>query len=355
MDARCRSGYVITFIIMAVLVCIFFVANTKSVGASPEAPMVLSLSSWGTDKEPAIPSWLQMDKDLQEATKGRVKLKIYHAETLGKAKEHYEIALKGIADIAYLNISFTPGRFPITDLVTFSYAPSAVAMTEGLIELQKKGYLNKEYQNVKLLQVFTGGPLAFLWRKGCKAETSLDGLKGKKIRIPGMAARDLLTAVGAAPVSIPMPEVYTALERGVMDAVFSTTEVYDTFRIAHVSNEITKANIFTFAFCILMNKNSWEKLPKEAKDVLDKNSRKYALMAAGQHDHDDKTAIENNKPKVYNLPASDTKRIKEIMAPSVKAYIEKYEAAGYPMKKAAKDYYMFMKQKYGEEPFILDF
>ena len=354
MNARYGSIRISQFILV-VFMCVFFFASTQSVGAAPEAPMVLSFSSWGTDKEPAIPAWLEMGKDLEEATKGKVKLKIYHAETLGKAKEHYEIALKGIADMAYLNISFTPGRFPITDLVTFSSAPSAEAMTEGLMMLMKKGYLNKEYENVKLLYVFTGGPLHLMWRKGTKPATSFAELKGKKIRIPGMAGRDLLTAVGATPVGIPMPDVYTALERGVVDAVFSTVEILDTFRLSHVSNEITRMNILTFSFATLMNKNTWEKLPKEAKDVLERNSGKYARMASSQHDRDDVKAIENNKPKIYNLPASDTKRFKEILAPSVKAYIEKYEAAGYPMKKAAKDYYMFMKQKYGEEPFILDF
>jgi len=350
MDARYGSKQM-GLLIVAAFICLFFFAGIQSSGAVTE----LSLSSWGTNKEPAIPSWMEMDKDLQQATNGNVKLKVYHSETLGKAKEHYELALKGIADIAYLNISFTPGRFPITDLVTFSSAPSAVAMTEGLMELMKKGYLNKEYEKVKLLHVFTGGPLQLMWKKGTPPVTSVAGFKGKKIRIPGVAARDLLTYLGATPLSIPMPEVYTALERGVMDGVLSTTEVYDTFRIAHVSDQITMTNILTFAFSILMNKDSWDKLPKEAKDVLDKNSLKYARMAAWQHDHDDKTAIENNKPKIYNLPQAETKKFKEIVAPSVKAYIEKYEAAGYPIKKAAKDYYMFMKQKYGEEPFILDF
>lgn len=340
---------------MVGFLCALFFTGLQLAEAAPGAPLELSFSSWGTDKDPALPAWLQMGKDLEDATKGNVKLKIYHNETLGKAKEHYELALKGIADIAYLNISFTPGRFPITDMVTFSSAPSAVAMTEGLMELMKKGYLNKEYENVKPLYVFTGGPLHLMWRKGGKPATSLAELKGKRIRIPGMAAKDLMTAEGAVPVSIPMPEVYTALERGVVDAVLSTPEVLETFRLGHVSNELTKVGILSFGFSILMNKTTWEKLPKEARDVLERNSGKYAVMAARQHDKDDVTAIEKNKTKIYNLPASDTTRLKEILGPSVKAYIEKYEAAGYPMKKAAKDYHTFMKQKYGQEPFLLDF
>ena len=350
MNSRFNSGF-----IMLGFMCTLFFAGLQLAEAASEAPLVLSFSSWGTEKDPALPAWVQMGKDLEQATQGKVKLKIYHAETLGKAKEHYELALQGIADIAYLNVSFTPGRFPVTDLITFSYAPSGEAMAEGLIELTKKGYLNKEYANVKLLYAYPGTPNHLLWRKGTKPATSLAEFKGKKIRIPGTAARDLITTVGATPLSIPMPEVYSALERGVIDGAFTSIVTLDVFRLAHVCNDITKVNSLTFAFSILMNKNTWVKLPKEAKDVLERNGTTYALMASRGHDRDDAKAIDKNKPKFYQLPTSDIKRLKDIVASSLKAYIEKYEAAGYPMKKAAKDYHTFMKQKYGEEPFILDF
>lgn len=125
--------------------------------------------------------------------------------------------------------------------------------------------------------------------------------------------------------------------------------------MAQVSNEITKMDFLTFSFPILMNQNTWEKLPKEAKDALEKNSAAYALMASRSHDRGDAKAVENNKPKFYRLPTADVTRLKGILALSIKAYIEKYESAGYPMKKAAEHYYRFMKQKYGDEPFILDF
>ncbi len=325
-----------------------------AVEAASSTPMTLSFSSWGTEKDPALPAWQQMGKDLEQATQGKVKLKFYHAETLGKAKEHYELALKGIADIAYLNVSFTPGRFPVTDLLTFSYAPSGEAMADGMTELMKKGYLAKEYENVKLLYAYTGTPNHFLWRKGTKPATTLAELRGKKIRIPGTAARDLITTLGATPMNIPMPEVYPALERGVIDGAFTSLVTLDVFRLAHVCQEITKVNFLTFAFAIVINKQTWEKLPEEAKSLLQKRSADYALLSTRSHDQNDAKAIEHNKPKIYPLPASDLKRMKEIVAPSLKAYINKYEASGYPMKKAARDYHQFMKQKYGAEPYLAE-
>ena len=340
-----------------ILAFLFTCVGLVSAQSSPQKPMELSISSWiGTrDLQPEAPTWEEMAKDLEAATKGRVKVKIYYAETLGKAKEHYELALKGIADMAYLNVSFTPGRFPVTDLVSFSYAPSAEAMTRGLLELMKKGYLNKEYEKVKLLHVFNGAPCSFIWRKGVKAANSLSELRGRKIRVPGPAAADLMKALGVNPIAMPMPEVYTSLERGVIEGVFTSINTLDVFNLKHVCEEITEVNLLTFGFNLIMNKDTWEKLPKEAKDVLERNTEKYVLMAGQAHDRVDKVAIERNKPKFYKFPPAELAKIRDNMAPIVKAYIEKYEASGFPMKKAAKEYHQFMKEKFGVEPFKLDF
>ena len=46
-------------------------------------------------------------------------------------------------------------------------------------------------------------------------------------------------------------------------------------------------------------------------------------------------------------------KIKELIAPSLKQYIRKYEALGFPAKEAAALYYETLKTKYGVEPFIL--
>jgi TRAP-type transport system periplasmic protein len=336
-----------------VLSCFFSFGHSSQSRAA--APMVLSFSSWGTEKDPGLVGWTAMAKDLEQVTKGGVKVKFYHAEALGKAREHYELALKGTADMSYMNVSFTPGRFPITDLISFSYAPSAEAMAAGLNELTGKGYLDKEYAQVKLLFAYAGAPSHLLWRKGVKPATTLADFKGKKIRIPGAAAKDLIAALGATPLNMPMPEVYMALERGVMDGAFTSINTLDVFRLAHVVNEITYMDIMTFAFGVIMNKNSWEKLPKEAKDVLEKNRYNYALTSSRAMDRDDAKAIENNKPKIYKLAPAETARLKEIVGPSVTAYVKKYEEAGFPVRQAAHDYNAFMKQKYGEDAFAAGF
>lgn len=336
-----------------VFVVLLLILGLSGLPAMAAPKITLSLSTWETEKSSGAPSYRQMAKDLEEGTGGAVAVKMYYAEALGKAKEHYEVALKGLADIACLNVSFTPGRFPMTDMVSFAQGPSGEAFTKGLVEVMKKGYLQKEYQNVKLLYVWSGSPCNILWRKGVKPATTVEELKGKKIRVPSVGAANLMKGLGAVPVAIPMPEVYTAMERGVVDGAVSTLDVLEVFALHSVCNEVTKIDVLTFGFCLIMNKDSWNKLPADVKAIFDKNAEKWAMIAGRSFDQADKRAVEKHKTKIYNMKPADLQKIKNVMAGPVKEYIDKYEAQGYPAKEATKAYNEALKKYYNTEPFAL--
>ena len=52
-------------------------------------------------------------ESIRQATDGRVDIKIYPAQQLGAAADHYDMARDGIADIGFINPGYQPGRFPI--------------------------------------------------------------------------------------------------------------------------------------------------------------------------------------------------------------------------------------------------
>jgi TRAP-type transport system periplasmic protein len=322
-----------------------------SVAAAPK--VVLSMSTWDTEKSGSAPAWLQMIKDIEEGTKGEFTIKIHFAEALGKAKEHYEIALKGLADISCLNVGFTPGRFPVMDLTSFAQGASGEALTKGLLAVQNKGYLDREFKGVKLLYVWSSSPSDFLWRKGVRAASSIAELKGRKIRVPTTGAANLMKGLGAIPVAIPMPEVYTSMERGVIDGAYTNINVYDAFRLSHVSNEITKVGALSFSFCLIMNQESWNKLPPDVKGLFEKNAERWGVLAGQSFDSLDKAAIDSHKPKIHVLSAADLKKIKEVIGEGTKEYIDKYQAQGYPMREAVDLYNQTMVKTYGSDAFIV--
>lgn len=316
-------------------------------------PKTLKLSSWDSEHGSEVPAWKQMFKDLEEFTKGAVKIEVFYSQALGKAKEHYEMAAKGIADICFINTGFTPGRFPLNELPAFSFAPSAVMNGKGLLEIMGKGYLDKEYTGVKLLHVYSSSPSQFLWRKGVKGATTLEELKGKKIRVPTTGAANLLKALGASPVAIPMPEVYTALERGVIDSTFTSVDVLDAFNLSQVCDQITMADGPAFGFSLVMNPKTWEGLSPEVKGFFEKTVPKYVEIVGRTFDEQHQRSLKRHNPKIYTLSPAEKQIIKNESSMELKKYIQKYEELGFPAVKAAEAFQKAIQSEYKIEPFVL--
>ena len=77
----------------------------------------------------------------------------------------------------------------------------------------------------------------FLWTKA--PINTLDDLKGKKIRIFAKAQSDYLAALNASTVSIPLAELYSALERGVVDGCITGPEVAAGAKYHEVVQNVT--------------------------------------------------------------------------------------------------------------------
>src|SRR5215467_12460241 len=71
-----------------------------------------------------ISHWVPASHSLQKALEdwaaavekdsgGTIKSKVFPAQQLGKAFDHYDMARDGIADVTYVNPGYQPGRFPI--------------------------------------------------------------------------------------------------------------------------------------------------------------------------------------------------------------------------------------------------
>jgi hypothetical protein len=95
-------------------------------------------------------------RELEKRTGGRVKVKVYPNNQLGKATEHFELVRKGVADFGLVIAGYTPGFFPLTSIAQLPFpAPdrSFSVVSRVLWELNKKGLLDKTYQTVKVLSL----------------------------------------------------------------------------------------------------------------------------------------------------------------------------------------------------------
>ena len=105
-------------LLVMVLFMVIFLAMGRSSYAQAVKPIELKLSHWMSPMHNLhVDVFVPFAKELEERTKGRAKVTIYPGEALGKAKDHYDLVMQGISDMAMFIHGYTAGRFPLTSVI----------------------------------------------------------------------------------------------------------------------------------------------------------------------------------------------------------------------------------------------
>ena len=219
-------------------------------------------------------------KDLEMRTGGRIKVRYYPGGSLLKGPDMYQGIEGGIADIGYSHVYYTPGRMPVTEAVGLPLGyPSSLVSTHAMNDFYFK-VRPKEWDKVKVLWLHAAMPSLILSKKPVR---KLEDLKGLSLRAPGIPG-DIIKALGGTPAPTPMMETYDAIAKGVIDGVYVPYEPLKTFRFAEVVEYTTLCWQIgnTYPWYMIMNKNSYKKLPPDLKEIFDslcgEYGERYALM-----------------------------------------------------------------------------
>jgi TRAP-type C4-dicarboxylate transport system substrate-binding protein len=133
----------------------------------------------------------------------------------------------------------------------------------------------KDKLNAKVLAWGEWGAQFYLYMD--KEPPMKDGkvdLTGIKMRTTG-AYRPLLTALGASTVEMPVSDVYTALQRGVVDGFGWPTVGLGSMGLTKAVKYRIDPPFYHLANLVLINIDKWNSLPKAAQDLLTKVGREY--------------------------------------------------------------------------------
>ena len=285
-----------------------------------------------------IEPWIQM---IDERTQGKLKIKLYAGGALGKPQDQYDMAVRGVADITWGILAYTPGRFPLTTVMELPFmSPSAEIGSRMVQRLYDKGYLKDEFKDVKVLAL--GMPPTMDIHSNKKLVKTLDDLKGMKVRTPSPMMGKLISKWGGVPVAMPAPEVYLSLERGVIDAIFFDPLTLIGLRCNEVTKYHTEVGISTTVFFFVMSQETWNSLPPGVQKVLNELSGEW--WTADYHGKiADKTIagarkkLEKDGDTLYTLPAEELKRWEASAASAFDEWVGEMEGKGLPGKKVLEE------------------
>ena len=209
--------------------------------------------------------WAQ---DVERVTNGRVKVEQYHSDTLMKSVNAPEGIKSGIAEVAWLFTGYFPGQFEPFDAVTLPFiAPSGEVASRVIWALYNKfPELQAVTADFKVLTAWTSAPYYLLTTK--KHVKTVDDIKGMKIRSTGGPPTDMTKLLGATPLMMPMTDVYLNLQKGVMDGLWVPSEANLTYRFYELAKYYTLVPTVTTVFMLIMNKETWNEMPKDIQDAI---------------------------------------------------------------------------------------
>ncbi len=299
-------------------------------GWASEPEVTLKLHHFLGPKSPAQTKMLEpWSKAIEDGSKGRVKIEIYPSMTLGGSPPQlFRQVADGVVDIIWTVNGYTPGLFPRSEvfelptIFTNDIAATNLAMREMFDE-----YLAPEYEAVHVLFNHVHAGQALQMAKD-PVHTVTD-TKGKKLRVPGPTGNDVVTAMGATPVTMPVPDLPQALSTHGVDGALIPWEIIPALKLQDVTKyQIEgpeKTRFGTTTFQVSMNKDRWEALPDDLKTVFNDNSGEDWLREVAQiwRDSDDrgiKVATEAGNEHIV-LTEDEMQTFDDALAPVVDKWV----------------------------------
>ncbi len=312
--------------------------STGAQGAAPKDAIVLKYHHHDPPTSighvEAHTKWAQL---VSEKTGGKVKVEIYPGETLGKAKDAFDLVANGIADISWGFIGVMPGRFPLTEAIDLPMLgiETATAGSKAVQTLyETTPAIQKEYAGAKLLFLHTHGPTPVGLRS--KKVERMEDLKGMKFRSPAGPPTNLMKALGASPVTIAPPEIYDSVQKGVVDGYVIDWHGVAAFRLYEVSKYTIDANMYVAPFFLIMNQKKWDSLGPENQKAIESISGMFGAEMYGKAwDKAQDVSADNSKKsgnEIYKLSPSEMDRWTQLAQPQWDQWIKDMGSKGLPGK-----------------------
>ncbi len=209
-------------------------------------------------------------EELSKRSNGRMTARIFPAAQLGSAQKALEGILLGNVDLTpagtALLASFVPDLnalnmpFLLRDAAHFDKALGAdsPATKEIVAMASARGY--------RYLCMYTAGERHFITKRPVRTMDDLKGLKVRSAENPAYIAA--FSAFGTNPVALAYPELYGALQTGVIDGADAAPTNYMVEKFYEVAPNFALANWITFANALVMSESKFRSLAAADQQAL---------------------------------------------------------------------------------------
>ncbi len=207
---------------------------------------------------------------VQRETNNAVVFDLFPNGALGRNPgQQPQMVVDGVADLAWVIPSYSPGRFPDTEVLElpgmFKNLRESSLVASGLAA----GNVLKDYGDFYIVGLWGTAPYSIHTNFPVN---SIADLKGKTIRASSKNESAALRAFGAVPIGMPVTEIPEAISRGTISGTTSHMSPFFDFGLDRVTNNHFFIGLGVVPLTVVMNKKKFDALPESARAIIERNA-----------------------------------------------------------------------------------
>jgi tripartite ATP-independent transporter DctP family solute receptor len=250
--------------------------------------------------------------EVSKRTEGRLRIQVFHNAVLGGDLEAAQGIMNGTIDMGRAGTAgygtFMPDvRGPFEMPYEYKNEDEMKRVADGVFDVLSAHF---QERGVKLIGYNFDGPRMTLSTKPLK---SMADLKGVRYRVPQTPVYVMMVkAFGAVPTPISLPELYTALQAGIVDALEGSASNLYNGKFYEVAKYLLRTDHIYNPTFLSVNGNVYASLSPEFQQVL-------LDVGHDASDYNLKLLKESNKTDLDRLLATGVTEAKPDLAPFVEA------------------------------------
>lgn len=274
--------------------------------------------------------------EIAKRSDGRIEIKKFWSGSLHKVGQHLPAIRDGLSEISLISYGYYPSAVPLSRGLEWYYRGCNHADT--LLYVCRDMYaatpeLRKEWEGrnrAKVLYFTNWSYCPFMMKEPLP---DVAALKGKKVRGYGIGA-DTVNRLGGQGMPIVAGEVYTSLERGILDGAFAFAFITaEKMKLHEQAPYIVESGSGAHApTTVVMNLKLWQSLPDDLKEIVNQtiadlyNWRYLELYTKLTEESVDKMVSAGAKFSTW--PDSEIKKATEMVQPAqINEWVEKIAKA----------------------------
>lgn len=315
---------------MAAVLCLPGLASAKTI-------TLKMAHQWPqAESDYVVATGIKFAHEVEKRSKGEIKIQFFPAESLVKASNTHTALKNGTVDLAIYPYIYAAGAIPEMNLILM---PGIWKSHDDVFRFRTSEPWRKLEAKAEAYGFKT---LSWIQISGGVASTkkpvaSPADVAGAKVRAAGKYMSYALQQAKASTVSMPSSENYSAMQLGLLDAVWTSSSSFGAYRLYEVSKYYVSPEKYSIYYTIepiAISMKTWNKLSAGQQKILSdvgKSLEQGALEGAKKEDARVTKIFADNGVKVQQMTLEDWNRWHELFQEHAFAKFKKDNPAAAPL------------------------